>query len=153
MDYWYDEIFYQAEIRMEEMNLLKAEGRYHKGDKAGAAALVNPTRTKWGLSATDAAGTNTSCVPKLPGPGQGYDTAPGNNQCGGLFEMIKWEKRMENTFHGPMGNSWYFDGRGWGDLWKDTFLHLPIPCGEATVLGAPPLPDLWWWWRRIRPPQ
>jgi len=77
-------------------------------------------------------------VPKLPGSGQGYDTAPGNPECGGLFEMLKWEKRMENTFRGPLANLWYFDGRGWGDLYKDTFLNLPIPCGEATVLQLLP---------------
>ncbi|HSG47281.1 MAG TPA: hypothetical protein VLA43_05610, partial [Longimicrobiales bacterium] len=122
-----EEVFDQAEIRMEEMNLLKAEGLYYQGDLAGAAALVNETRTAAGLNATDAAGTNTSCVPKLP-----------NGSCGDLWEMLKWEKRLENTFRGPLGVGWYFDARGWGDLWKDTFLHLPIPCAEAQVLQLLP---------------
>jgi hypothetical protein len=126
-DYWFDEVFYQAEIRMEEMNLIKAEGLYHQGSLGAAADLINVTRTAAGLNATDASGTNTSCVPKLP-----------DGTCGGLFEMLKWEKRLENTFRGPMGNIWYFDGRGWGDLWKDTFLHLPLPCGEAQVLQILP---------------
>ncbi len=129
-EYWIPggtEDMYQAEIRLEEMRLLKAEGLFHQGNKAGAAAIINETRTKWGLNATDASGTNTSCVPKLP-----------DASCGGLFEMLKWEKRMENTFRGPIGNMWYFDGRGWGDLWKDTFLQLPIPCGEASVLQLLP---------------
>ena len=140
-EYWIPgntEDMYQAEIRMEEMRLLKAEGLYHQGNAAGAAAIINETRSRSGLSETDANGTNTSCVPRLPGPNQGYDTDPSDPNCGGLFEMLKWEKRMENTFRGPLGNLWYFDGRGWGDLWKDTFLQLPIPCGEAQVLQLLP---------------
>jgi hypothetical protein len=119
--------FNQPVIRLAEMRLLKAEALFHKNDRAGAAALVNQTRTAAGLNATDANGTNTSCVPKLP-----------DGTCGGLFEMLKWEKRMNSTFIGPSGVGWYFDGRGWGDLWKDTFLHLPIPCAEAQVLQLLP---------------
>jgi hypothetical protein len=126
-DYWGWSRYSQPEIRMEEMRLLTAEGLYHMGRRAEAAALVNETRVPAGLNAADAQGSNTSCVPRLP-----------DGSCGGLFEMLKWEKRMENTFKGPMGNGWYFDSRGWGDLWKDTFLHLPLPCGEAQVLGLFP---------------
>jgi len=126
-DYWSSLDYYQPEIRMEEMRLLKAEGLFNTDNKAGVAEIINETRVAAGLNATDAAGTNTSCVPKLP-----------NGQCGGLFEMLKWEKRMENTAKGPFGVLWYFDGRGWGDLWKDTFLQLPIPCSEARVLRLVP---------------
>lgn len=116
-----------VEIPTVEMRLTKAEALYHQGDKAGAAAIINETRSAAGLNATDANGTNTSCVPKLP-----------NGDCGDLFEMLKWEKRMEGAFKGPFGAPWYFDSRGWGDLWKDTFLNLPIPCGEAQVLQLLP---------------
>ncbi len=137
-DYLQEDEFDIEEIRMEEMNLLKAEALYHNGDPGGAATIINVTRAVAGLSATDALGTNTSCVPKLIAADQGFDSAPNDAQCGGLFEMLKWEKRMENTFRGPLGNLWYFDGRGWGDLWKDTFLQLPMPCGEADVLGLLP---------------
>jgi len=126
-EYWDDMIMLMPEIRIEEMRLTKAEALYHKGDRAGAAAIINETRVPSGLNATDANGANTSCVPKLP-----------DGTCGGLFEMLKWEKRMENTAKGPMGVLWYFDGRGWGDLWKDTFLHLPIPCAEAQTLQLLP---------------
>jgi hypothetical protein len=126
-DYWFELDYNKEEIRIEEMDLLKAEGLYHQGDMAGAAALINKTRERAGLNATDAAGTNTSCVPKLV-----------DGTCGGLFEMLKWEKRMENTFRGPFAALWYFDGRGWGDLWEDTFLQLPIPCAEAQVLQLLP---------------
>lgn len=127
-EYWDDLMFDIPEIRIEEMNLLKAEGLYYGNQRGAAADLINITRVGvGGLNATDANGTNTSCVPKLP-----------NGQCGDLWEMLKWEKRLETTFTGPLGNNWYFDGRGWGDLWKDTFLQLPIPCGEAQVLQLLP---------------
>jgi hypothetical protein len=136
-EYWNELQHRQPEIRLSEMRLLKAEGLYRAGNRAAAAAIVNETRVPAGLSATDANGTNTSCVPKLPGPGQGADTAPGNASCGGLFEMLKWEKRMENTFKGPFGNLWFFEARGWGDLWKDSWLHLPLPCSDAERLFLP----------------
>ena len=55
---------------------------------------------------------------------------------------------METTFQGPFAALWYFDGRGWGDLWKDSFVQLPVPCSEATKLfrecataGGPTGPD------------
>ena len=112
------------EITIEEMNLLKAEALFRRNDLAGAATLVNLSRTKYGLNATNAAGLNTSCVPKLP-----------SGQCGGLFEMLKWEKRLETFYKGQHHSSWYFDGRGWGDLAEGIFLQLPVPGGEAQLLG------------------
>ena len=117
----------EPEIPMTEMNLLKAEGLYNTGDLAGAAALVNLTRTAAGLNATDAAGTNTSCVPKLP-----------DGTCGGLLEMLKWEKRMEIQFTGLFGAPWWFDSRGWGDLFKNTPLQFPVPCKELQTLQILP---------------
>lgn len=114
-------------ITIEEMDLLAAEAHFRQGDLGTAASLINNTRTKFGLNATDAAGTNTSCVPKLP-----------NEECGGLFEMLKWEKRLETQFAGLLNVSWYFDGRGWGDLYVGTPLQLPIPCEELQVLQMTP---------------
>jgi hypothetical protein len=127
LDYGWNANFDQPFITMAEMNLLKAEGMYRNGDMAGAAALVNETRTLHGLNATDAAGTNTSCVPKLP-----------NGSCGDLLEMLKWEKRLEAQWTGIAGANWWFDGRGWGDMWKDTPLQFPIPCQELQVLQILP---------------
>jgi hypothetical protein len=115
------------EIPIQEMMLLKAEGLYYKGDMAGAAAIINETRTQYGLNATDAAGTNTSCVPKLP-----------DGSCGDLWEMLKWEKRMENQMTGLDLAPWFFDSRGWGDLLKDTPLEFPAPCKELQVLQILP---------------
>lgn len=111
-------------ISMAEMDLLKAEALYYQGDLDGAAQLINKYRVPAGLNATDASGTNTSCVPKLP-----------NGECGDLFEMLKWEKRLETYFKGPYLNSWYFDGRGWGDLAEGTFLQFPVPERELFQLG------------------
>lgn len=114
------------EMALAEMRLLKAEGLYRNGDLAGAAAIINETRVAAGLNATDAAGTNTSCVPKLP-----------NGSCGDLFEMLKWEKRLETLFAGPHMAAGYFDGRGWGDLAEGTFLQIPVPGEELDLLGMP----------------
>lgn len=115
------------EVDIKEMRLLKAESLFRRNDRAGAAAIINETRVPAGLNATNAAGVNTSCVPKLP-----------NGQCGDLLEMLKWEKRIEVNFEGLYGAPWYFDGRGWGDLWFGTPLHFPAPCGELQVLGLLP---------------
>lgn len=113
-----------AEITKDEMNLLAAEAHYHNGNRAMAAQLINLTRTEAGLNATDASGANSSCVPMLP-----------NRQCGDLFEMLKWEKRLEVQFRGLYGAPWYFDGRGWGELYLGTPLQFPMPAKELQGLG------------------
>lgn len=123
LSYGWQSQFSQPEIQLAEMHLLKAEALYRAGDLAGAAAIINETRTSYGLNSTDASGTNTSCVPRLP-----------DGSCGNLWEMLKWEKRMETTWTGVAGNNWWFDGRGWGDLWKDSPLQFPIPCLELEAL-------------------
>jgi hypothetical protein len=114
------------EMTVAEMRLLKAEGLYRTNDRAGAATLVNVSRTAAGLNATNAAGLNTSCVPKLP-----------NGSCGDLMEMLKWEFRLEVKFFGYHMGSWYFAGRGWGDLAEGTWLQLPVPAREAELLLMP----------------
>ncbi|MFO7893400.1 MAG: hypothetical protein R6U63_06700 [Longimicrobiales bacterium] len=115
------------EITHDEMRLLKAEGLYRQGgQEATVAQMINVTREAAGLNATDAAGTNTSCVPKLA-----------DGTCGDLFEMLKWEKRQQTFFKGAFIAPWYFDGRGWGDLYEGTPLHYPIPCGDVQVLQLP----------------
>ena len=114
-------------MRMEEMDLLAAEAYYRQNNRARAADLVNKTRVANGLNATNANGTNTSCVPKLP-----------NGQCGDLLEMLKWEKRLQTQYVGPYAAPWYFDGRGWGDLYYGTYLQFPMPCREVEVLKILP---------------
>jgi hypothetical protein len=117
------------EITTHEMRLLRAEGLIRLGGAANldeAAALINVTREAAGLNATNGAGDNSSCVPRLP-----------SGDCGDLLEMLKWEKRLHTGFFGVHTNSWYFDGRGWGDLYLGTPLSLPLPCLDAELLFLP----------------
>jgi hypothetical protein len=127
-DYWVEENWDQPETTLAEMRLLKAEGLFRQGNKAAAATIINETRVgHGGLSPADANGTNTSCVPKLP-----------NGTCGDLWEQLKWEKRMETVWTGMNMSNWYYDGRGWGDLWYETPLQFPVPCQELEVLQLLP---------------
>lgn len=116
-----------------EMRLLKAEADLRQGNDLDAAAAVNMSRQAHGLD--DAAldgddgsvpdgNPNDACVPKLP-----------DGTCGDLMEMLKWEKRLETRYHGLHNNSWYFDGRGWGDTYSGTYLHFPIPEQDLEILG------------------
>jgi hypothetical protein len=107
------------DLSMDEMNLLAAEAHYRLGNLDAAVDLINRSRSRnrAGLSPTDVEGTNPDCVPLLP-----------NGQCGDLFEMLKWEKRLMGVHNaGNLMAPWYFDGRRWGDLLIGTFLHFPVP--------------------------
>ena len=108
------------------MRHLLAEAAYRNSDFGTVASIVNETRTLHGLQATDAAGTNTECVPRLP-----------DGTCGDLWEMLKWEKRLETQFRGLIRVGWYFDGRGWGDLMEGTILQFPVPYTEMQSLQQP----------------
>ncbi|MFO7895234.1 MAG: hypothetical protein R6U63_16090 [Longimicrobiales bacterium] len=124
--YWRQVDGQWPEISMAEMRLLKAEGLLRKGQLPEAAGLINMSRTAAGLSPTDGAGTNTDCVPRLP-----------DGTCGDLMEMLKWEKRLETRMKGLFNAPWYFDARGWGDLYAGTFLQAPVPCEELILLNEP----------------
>jgi hypothetical protein len=115
-----------VEVPIDEMRLLRAEAAYRMGNLGEAATLINVTRTAAGLNATDASGANTSCVPKLA-----------DGSCGDLFEMLKWEVRLETMYQGLHMAPWYFHGRGWGDLAEGTFLQFPVPGREASLLNIP----------------
>jgi hypothetical protein len=115
------------EMTVDEMNLLAAEAHYRLAGNTmtpEAAALVNRTRMAAGLD--DISDGNDTCVPRLP-----------NGQCGDFFEALKWEKRLQVQFRGLYGAPWYFDGRGWGELYYGTPLQLPIPAKELQGLGLP----------------
>lgn len=111
-------------VDYDEMRLLAAEAHFRLGQLQQAADSVNVTRVFNGLNATNAAGLNTSCVPKLP-----------NGTCGDLFEMLIWEKRMETFFRGPLWVGWFFDSRRWRALYRGTPLQLPIPAEQYSILG------------------
>jgi len=118
-----------------EIDLLQAEGLYRQGNFAAAGALVNLSRVaNGGLPAittfdanTAVPGGATNCVPKVP-------VAPFNViACGNLWEALKYEKRIETayTHYAPF----YLDGRGWGDLPKDTPLFWPVPYQDLQARG------------------
>lgn len=120
-----------------ELDLLQAEGMFRAGNFAGAAAKVNVTRVANGglpaITAFDATsavpGGATNCVPKVP-------VAPFTVvACGNLWEALKYEKRIETayTHYAP----WYLDGRGWGDLPKDTPLYWAVPYQDLQARDTP----------------
>lgn len=118
----------RPEVSQAELDLLEAEAEYRlngNAPNAAAEALVDIYRVAAGLDSS--AGTNDSCVPRLP-----------NGDCGDFFEQLKWEKRMETAVSGLHGAPWYFEGRGWGDLYEGTYLQFPLPCREAFVVGVLP---------------
>jgi starch-binding outer membrane protein, SusD/RagB family len=107
------------------LQLIKAEALFRVGNYEGAAAILNITRETNGglqpaLPVNDPV-SNPDCVPKLP-----------DGSCGNLWEMLKWEKRLE-SYHVGLG-AWYFDSRRWGDHMEGTFLQLPVPGKELNVL-------------------
>ncbi len=110
-----------------ELDALVAEAAYYDGDMGAVAAYVNQSRTQHGLQATDAVGTNADGVPMLP------DGTPGD-----LWEMFKWEKRLETHFLGPLRIGWFLDGRGWGDLMEGSLLQFPTPYEELQLLQEQP---------------
>jgi hypothetical protein len=40
--------------------------------------------------------------------------------------------------YGPLTVGFYFDSRGWGDLWLGTPLQFPVPCQDVEILGLLP---------------
>jgi hypothetical protein len=50
--------------------------------------------------------------------------------------MLKWEARMESSWHGIIRVQPYFDSRGWGDLQEGTLLNIPVPYREMELLLA-----------------
>lgn len=122
-----------------EIDLLQAEGLYRMGNYAGAAALINLTRTaanKGGLPAITAFDATTAvpggadCVPKVP-VGPTYTTIA----CGNMLEALKWEKRMETAYTHFM--AWFLDSRGWGDLPEGTGVHWAPPYQDLQTRRLP----------------
>ncbi len=117
-----------------EIDLLRAEGLYRKGDYAGAAGLVNLTRVPNGLPAITAfdatspvPGGAATCVPRIP-------VAPFNVvACGNLWEALKYEKRIETAY--THSSAWYLDSRGWGDLAAETPLFWAVPYQDLQARG------------------
>lgn len=121
-----------------ELDLLEAEGQFRKGNFAAAAALVNKTRVANGglpaitvFDATTAVPGGADCVPKVPS--NAAITGGGTVACGGLFEALKWEKRIETIQTHYM--AWFLDHRGWGDLTEGTGVHWAAPYEDLQARG------------------
>jgi hypothetical protein len=110
-------------ISRAELDLLKAEGLYRSNDLAGAVTLINKSRVNNGklppVTTTGVSGAD--CVPRTEA-----------GACGTLFDALVYEKRIEQAGTDVM--AWY-DARGFGLLSKGSFLQLPIPGRELSVLG------------------
>ena len=116
-----------------EVNGLAAEAAYRTGNFVLASNYVDSTRVPAGLSAitplaltavgtVQGAGSTAACIPKVPTGAQGPVV------CGGLFEAIKYEKRLETAY--TSYGAWFFDMRGWGDLPKGTSVQWAVPWQE-----------------------
>lgn len=105
-----------------ELDLLIAEAMLRDDDGAGAATLINKTRTGNGgyalLTGTEPIGDPSD--PRSPIAGSS------------LWAMLKYEKGIECVQTG-FGID-FFDNRGWGDLVAGTPVEAPIPAEELEVL-------------------
>ncbi len=132
-------------IRKAEMDMLAAEGHIRAGTYGAAATLINNTRTA-GMVAGVARGGGLAavtgvanggpaltaagdCIPRVPvSVGiNGGTTACAGDLAGdrGIFEAMKYEKRLETQF--SHFAAWYLDSRGWGDLPNGTPLFWAVP--------------------------
>lgn len=124
-DYYSDEftgiipVFSEAEV-----DFLKAEAMFRTGNEAGALDIINEYRVNNGQlpPATLAGDQSERCVPRDPVDGS----------CPDLWEILKYEKRIEE-YHANWGTA-YFDDRGWGDLVTNTAVHFPVPGEELLLL-------------------
>jgi hypothetical protein len=123
-----------ALITATENNLLRAEAMVHTGNLAGAAALINVSRTAPqtingveypGLAPVTAAGVpNVAgvCVPRQD-----------DGDCGTLLDAIRYERMIELAVVDPIFP--YADSRGWGTLPDGALLQWPIPGNVLDLYG------------------
>ena len=120
-----------------ENDMNAAEGYVRTGNIAAAAALVDRYRVRATLPPITGVVTTAedripgpACVPRVPVAPTYTTTA-----CGTIMDAIKWEKRMETAY--ASWGSWFFDGRGWGDLPEGTALQWPVPWQELAARELP----------------
>jgi hypothetical protein len=115
----------------QEMDAYVAEGHYRMGNFAGAADIVNRTRTEAGLPAapanpTDAVPSNGAgeCTPR-----KRYDV---RGRCGNLRDAM-WFEHFETVFN-VFGGLEHWHGRRNDLLPAGTALQLPMPAADLEVL-------------------
>lgn len=121
------------EMTVTEMRMLEAEALMRTGDMAGAADLINVTRTaNGGLPPVTADGVpeGENCVPKKVD----LDALEGvtDSPCGDLWDALWYEKGLE-VWRLSAGLA-YFDDRRWGLLATGTPIHLPVAGQELENL-------------------
>jgi hypothetical protein len=110
-----------------ELNMLKAEALVRLNRASEAFPLINLTRVANGKlppididGPPDAAG----CVPRKT-----------TGLCGGLWDALRYEKRIEGA--GVDGQVAYWDARGWNTLAESSFIQFPIPGRELEIQRQP----------------
>lgn len=140
-DFWRSRQFQQASrigpypiMTAAEIRLLAAEGYIRTGNFVEAINRINVSRRAKGQLdsipntiadlVTPVPGA-AHCVPRVP---VAPFTAPFTTACGNVMDALKWEYRMETAYAGY--GSWFFAGRGWGDLPQNTATQWPVPYQE-----------------------
>lgn len=122
----------QLVLTVTEKNLLRAEALIRLGRAAEAVPLINLTRVANGELppvTVDGPPDEPGCVPRKlrPGPMQG--------QCGGLWDALRYEKRIEGA--GVDQTTAFLDARGWQSLVVGTPVQLPVPALELQLREQP----------------
>jgi hypothetical protein len=109
-----------------EVDLMKAEAYYYKGDLQRAADFINISRVGNGKLPPITANGDTSraCVPRKT-----------DGTCGSLLDAITYERTIEGAGQDALRT--YFDSRGLGRLVAGTILELPLSVDEAVATGRP----------------
>jgi hypothetical protein len=109
-----------------EVDLMKAEAYYYRGDLQRAADFINISRVGSGKLPPITANGDTSraCVPRKT-----------DGTCGSLLDAIVYERTIEGAGQDALRT--YFDSRGLGRLVVGTILELPLSVDEAVATGRP----------------
>jgi hypothetical protein len=110
-----------------EMDMLKAEALVRLGRASEAIALINKTRVANGkLPAVTIDGPPdvAGCVPRKT-----------TGACGGLWDALRYEKRIEGA--GVDGQVAFWDARGWNTLAANSFIQFPLPGRELEIQRQP----------------
>jgi hypothetical protein len=125
-----------------EIRLLAAEGHLRTpGGVAQAAALIDVSRVGRGglpslagiVDTVAPVPGGTACVPRVPDEGAAMPFK--STRCGRIWDALKYELRWETAYTGY--GSWFFAGRGWGDLPEGTTVHWPVPYQEMDAREQP----------------
>ena len=122
-------------VTVDENNLYRAEAMLRMGDAAGAAALVNITRTRahtfGGVTYPGLPPVTTAGVPA------GADCVPRTDlgACGDLMVALRYERMIELV--GIDAIRGYLDSRGMGMMPDGTWLQLPVPIEQLNQFSLP----------------